>query len=88
MLEIRNNYTAVPLYPTLENCRDGIMDAEEYRRRALYHFALARQMTNVAHRAAFLDLASIWMRLAQQAESNKRIVQQERELLLKQNAKP
>ena len=52
------------------------MDAEEYRRRAQHHLTLARQMTNVAHRAALLDLAGIWMRLAQQAESNERILQQ------------
>jgi hypothetical protein len=42
---------------------------EEYRRRAQH------QMTNVAHRAALLDLAGFWMRLAQ-AESNERILQQ------------
>jgi hypothetical protein len=57
------------------------MDAEEYRRRALHHLALARQMSNAAHRLAFLDLAGIWMRLAQQAESNQRIVEQQHEML-------
>jgi hypothetical protein len=57
------------------------MDAEEYRRRAQHHLALARQMTNVAHRAALLDLAGIWMRLAQQAELNERILQQRERIL-------
>jgi hypothetical protein len=57
------------------------MDAEEYRRRAQHHLALARQMTNATHRAALLDLAGIWMRLAQQAELNERILQQQDQML-------
>ena len=48
------------------------MDVGEYRRRARHLLPLARQMTDLGNRATMLGLASIWMRLAEQAELNER----------------
>jgi hypothetical protein len=51
------------------------MGPEEYRRKAQHYLASARHM-GPAHRAAMIDLAVIWMRLAEQAELNERLDQQ------------
>ena len=52
------------------------MDAKEYRRRAHYYLALANEMTSYQYRIAMLELAGVWMRLAEHAELNERVVKQ------------
>ena len=54
----------------------GTMDAKEYSRRAHYYLTLANEMTSDQNRIAMLELAGIWMRLAEHAESNERFVKQ------------
>jgi hypothetical protein len=44
------------------------MDAEQYRRQAEYALAYADEMTDPKDRAAFLELAAEWTRLAEEAE--------------------
>jgi hypothetical protein len=56
------------------------VDAKEYRRRAHYYLALANEMTSYPNRVAILELAGIWMRLAEQAELNERVVKQLEEM--------
>jgi hypothetical protein len=52
------------------------MNPEEYRRKGQHYLMLSRQMTDVTNRAAMIDLAAIWMRLARQAELNEHLVKQ------------
>ena len=56
------------------------MDAKEYRRRAQYYIALANEMTSYPNSVAMLELAGIWMRLAEHAELNERVVKQLEEM--------
>ena len=48
------------------------MNAEQYRRQAEYALAYADEMTDPKDRAAFLDMAAEWTRLAEEAERRKR----------------
>jgi hypothetical protein len=57
------------------------MNVQEYRRRAQRYLVLARHMTDLANRAAMVDLAAIWMRLAEQSELNERFVQECEQML-------
>ena len=52
------------------------MDENGYRRRAHYYLTLANEMTSYPNRIAMLELAGIWMRLADHAELNERVVKQ------------
>ena len=54
-----------------------LMDAEQYRRKAQHYLIRARQMMSPANRAAMIDLAAIWMRLADRAKIEKQVVQQQ-----------
>jgi hypothetical protein len=45
-----------------------LMDAEQYRRKAEHYLIRARQMMSPANRFAMIDLAAIWMRLAERAK--------------------
>jgi len=54
----------------------GTIDEKGYRRRAHYYLTLANEMTSHQNRIAMLELAGIWMRLAEHAESNERFVKQ------------
>jgi hypothetical protein len=47
------------------------MDAEQYRRQAEYALAYADLMTEPKDRAAFLELAAEWTRMAEEAERDK-----------------
>ena len=53
------------------------MDAEQYRRKAQHYLIRARQMMSPANRAAMIDLAAIWIRLADRAKPEKQAVQQQ-----------
>jgi len=53
------------------------MDAEQYRRKAEHYLIRARQMMSPANRVAMIDLAAIWMRLAERAKPEDHIVQQQ-----------
>jgi hypothetical protein len=50
------------------------MAVQDYRRRAQHYLVLARQMTDPGNRTTMIDLAAIWMRLADQAEQAERTV--------------
>ena len=41
------------------------MDAEQYRRRARHYLIRARQMLNPVNRVTMIDMAMIWMRMAE-----------------------
>ena len=56
------------------------MDAKEYRHRAHYYLTLANEMTSYQNRIAMLELAGVWMRLAEHAELNERVVKQLHEM--------
>jgi len=47
------------------------MDAEQYRRKAQHYLSRARQMMSPANMAAMIDVAAIWMRLADRAKVEK-----------------
>ena len=53
------------------------MDAEQYRRKAQHYLIRARQMMSPANRAMMIDLAAIWMRLAERARLEQRVVRQQ-----------
>jgi len=53
------------------------MDAEQYRRKAQHYLIRARQMVSPANRAMMIDLAAIWMRLADRAKVEKQVIQQQ-----------
>ena len=53
-------------------------------RQAQHYLMLARQMTHGATKGTMIDLAGLWMRLAQQAELNERLVQLQQEMLVAQ----
>jgi len=48
------------------------MDAEQYRRRARRYLILARQMISPVNRATMIDMAVIWMRMAEWAKPENR----------------
>ena len=48
------------------------MDAEQYRRRARRYLIRARQMLNPVNRATMIDMAMIWMRMAERAKPENR----------------
>ena len=52
------------------------MDAEQYRRKAQHYLICARQMMSPANRAMMIELAAIWMRLAERARFENQVVQQ------------
>ena len=56
------------------------MDAKEYRHRAHYYLALANEMTSYPNQVAMLELAGVWMRLAEHADGNKRLKEQLEEM--------
>jgi hypothetical protein len=56
------------------------VDAKEYRLRAHYYLVLANEMTSYPNRVTMLELAGIWMRLAEHAEGNKRLKEQLEEM--------
>src|SRR5262245_20356953 len=53
-----------------------LMDADQYRRKAQHYLIRARQMMSPANRVAMIDLAAIWIRLAERAKPEKQVVQQ------------
>jgi hypothetical protein len=53
------------------------MDAEQYRRKAQRYLVRARQMMSPANRAAMIDLAAIWIRLAERADPENRAIRQQ-----------
>jgi len=52
----------------------GRMDAEQYRRRARHYLVRARQMLNPVNRVTMIDMAIIWMRMAEGAEPDNRVI--------------
>jgi hypothetical protein len=52
------------------------MDAEQYRRKAQHYLIRARQMMSPANRVAMIELAAIWIRLAERAKPEDQAVQQ------------
>jgi hypothetical protein len=52
------------------------MDAEQYRRKAKRYLIRARQMMSPANRVAMIDVAAVWMRLAERANPENQVVQQ------------
>jgi hypothetical protein len=56
------------------------VDAKEYLCRAHYYLALANEMTSYPNQVAMLELAGVWMRLAEHAELNERVVKQLHEM--------
>jgi len=64
----------------------GLMDAEEYRRKARYFLAIAHQLTRPEDRAAMVEMAALWMQRAEEAEQRERIVRQ-RETEVRQREK-
>ena len=52
------------------------MDEKGYRCRAHYYLTLANEMTSYPNQIAMLELAGFWMRLAEHAELNERVVKQ------------
>ena len=46
------------------------MDAEDYRRTARRYLVRAREMMNPANRSTMIDMAVIWMRMAERAKNN------------------
>lgn len=63
------------------------MKAEECRRKAQRYFVGAPQMSSPAKRVAMIDLAVIWMRLAERANRDKPITQQQ-QIQPKKNSPP
>jgi len=63
------------------------MKAEECRRKAQRYFVRAPQMSCPANRVAMIDLAVIWMRLAERANRDKPITQQQ-QIQPKKNSPP
>jgi len=61
------------------------MDAEQYRRRARHYLVRARQMLNPVNRVTMIDMAIIWMRMAEDAEPGNRAI---RSRQLQQQAQP
>ena len=47
--------------------------SQQYRAHAAECFAMARDMTDPQKRVVLLDMASCWLRLARQAEKNRRL---------------
>jgi hypothetical protein len=65
------------------------MKAEECRRKAQRYFVRAPQMSSPANRVAMVDLAVIWMRLAEKAKRDKPITQlQQQQIQPKKNSPP
>ena len=54
----------------------GTMDAAEYRRQAKHYLTCAGHMSDPSARAALLDIAAYWMKLAERAEQNWPVVPQ------------
>jgi hypothetical protein len=52
------------------------MCAEEYRRKAEYFLALAKQLSRRQDKAVVLDIATSWIERAEEAERTERIVKQ------------
>jgi hypothetical protein len=55
------------------------VNSEQYRRTARRCLILARQMTDLQRRAAMLDAATLWVGLAQRAENNNQVTQQQQQ---------
>jgi hypothetical protein len=55
------------------------MDAEQYRRRAQRYLIRARQMLNPINRVTMIDMALIWMRMAEWAKPDNPVIQQEQQ---------
>jgi hypothetical protein len=55
------------------------MDAEHYRRRARRYLIRARQMLNPMNRVTMVDMAVIWMRMAEWAEPENPVIQQQQQ---------
>lgn len=53
------------------------MDAEDYRQNAQHYVIHAIRVFNLVAKTMMLDLAEHWLRLAEQAERDKRIQQAE-----------
>ena len=60
------------------------MDAEQYRRRAHRYLIRARQMLNPVNRVTMIDMALIWMRMAEWAKPDSPLIQ----LQQRRQAKP
>ena len=55
------------------------MDAEQYRRRARRYLIRARQMLNPVNRVTMIDMAVIWMRMAEWARPANLVIQQQQQ---------
>src|SRR5262245_1663298 len=53
------------------------MDAEHYRRRARHYLIRARRMISPVNRATMIDMAVIWMRMADWAKAENPLIQQQ-----------
>jgi hypothetical protein len=53
------------------------MNPEQYRRKAQRYLVRARQMMSPANKAAMIDLAAIWIRLAERAKPENQVIQQQ-----------
>ena len=56
------------------------MNAEDYRRYARRFLVRARQMSNPGTRTLMIDIALIWMRMAEISERHKPVVQQQQQV--------
>jgi len=55
------------------------MNADDYRRKAQHFLTLARQMSLPADRTVLIAMAAFWLERAEEAERDKRTVQQQPE---------
>jgi hypothetical protein len=62
------------------------MDAEQYRRRARRYLIRARQMLNPVNRVTMIDMAVIWMRMAEWAKPENPVIQRQQQQ--QQHAQP
>ena len=58
----------------------GLINAGGCRSRAQYFLILSRQMSRPKDRAAMVEMAALWMGRAEQADQNKRIVEQRQQV--------
>jgi hypothetical protein len=61
------------------------MEADEYRRQAEHCMAKAQSAPDAELRAAFIDMAAIWMRFAERAERHTPLAQQQQQIQPKKN---
>jgi hypothetical protein len=60
--------------------KDWAEDAQEYRRYARHTLVRARQMTNPGTRTLMIDIALIWLRMAEISARHMPVVQQQQQV--------